>query len=73
MTDVQRDLGRLEAQLDAHAERHDRIEAKIDELAAKVDRLAGYADRSRGAWAFILAASALITGMVEAARAFLGK
>lgn len=73
MDDVQRDLGRLEAQLEAHAERHERIERKIDELGEKVDRLSGYANRTKGAWGLIVTASAIGAALIEGARALLGR
>lgn len=73
MTDVQRDLGRLEAQLDAQDERMDRMEEKLDSIAEQLAGLTASANRVKGAWGLILGAGALMTAIVEGARALLGK
>lgn len=73
MTDVQRDLGRIEARLDAGDERMGRIEDKIDTLGEKVDLLSGYANRTKGAWGLIVTAGAIGAAIIEGARALLSK
>jgi tetrahydromethanopterin S-methyltransferase subunit B len=84
MDDVQRDLGRIEARLDAGDARMGRIEEKIDTLGANVDskidalskqvgELAAYANRTKGAWGLIVTAGAIGAAFVEGARALLGK
>lgn len=59
MTDVQRDLGRIEARLDAGDERMGRIEAKLDALAEKLDKISGHVNRARGAWGLLAAGGAI--------------
>lgn len=84
MSDVQRDLGRIEARLDAGDERMKGIETKIDALGERVDskidalskqltELAGYANRAKGAWGLIVTAGAIGAAIIEGARALLGK
>lgn len=62
--EVQRDLGRIEARLDAGDERMGRIEAKLDALAEKIDKISGHVNRVRGAWGLLLAAAGAIGAVV---------
>ncbi|MBX5461471.1 MAG: hypothetical protein IRZ28_10325 [Steroidobacteraceae bacterium] len=57
--DVQRDLGRIEARLDAGDQRMSRMEQKIDALVEKIDRIAGAVNRARGAWGLLVAGGAI--------------
>jgi len=64
--DVQRDLGRIEARLDAGDERMQRIEARLDDIARSVNKLTSYVDRHKGAWALIgLLVGGGISALVE--------
>lgn len=71
--DVQRDLGRFEAQLAAGDERMDRIESKIDGLTTKLEEIAGYANRAKGAWGFVMVAGALGAAIAEGVRLLVHK
>ena len=63
MTDVQRDIGNLEARQDAADARLERIESKVDKL---VDYMAG----AKGGWRLLVAvgsaAATLAAGIAEA-------
>jgi hypothetical protein len=71
--DVQRDLGRIEARLDAGDERMNRIEQKIDSLTTKLDELSAFANRTKGAWGLLLAAGATGAALIEIIRAIFHK
>jgi hypothetical protein len=73
VTDVQRDLGRLETQLDEQDKRLGRFEEKLDSIGLQLGELTASANRVRGAWGLILGAGAVMTAIVEGARALLGK
>lgn len=77
MTDLQRDIGGLEARMDEHEKRVDRIEGKIDEgfarLHERLDELAGAEHQRKGALGLLklLFSGSVITGLWEAGKAFL--
>lgn len=78
MTDLQRDIGGLEARMDEHEKRVDRIEGKIDvgfaRLHERLDELAEAEHRRKGALGLLrlFFSGSLITGLWEAAKAFFG-
>ena len=53
MTDLQRDIGGLEARMDEHDKRFDRLESKIDDgfekLNGKLDHITAEENRRKGA------------------------
>lgn len=58
MSDVQRDIGSLEARMDEHEKRLDRMESKLDKLVA-------FSERAQGGWR-TLAVVGSIAGAVGA-------
>ena len=62
MTDVQRDIGRLEARQDSQDDRLERIEAKVDKLVE-------YMSSAKGGWKLLLSvgsiAATLAAGVAE--------
>lgn len=79
MTDLQRDIGGLEARMDEHEKRVDRIEQKIDEgfeaVNTRLDLLTESENRRKGALVAlrVLLGSGVIAAIVEGARALLGR
>lgn len=79
MTDLQRDIGGLEARMDEHEKRVDRIEGKIDDGFARVherlDELAEAEHTRKGALGLLklLFSGSVITGIWEGARALFNK
>ena len=55
MTDVERDLGRLEGRQDATDARLSRIEDDLKTVLAKVDVLVGYMNTAKGGWRMLIA------------------
>lgn len=79
MTDLQRDIGGLEARMDEHEKRVDRIEQKIDEgfesVNTRLDLLTESENQRKGALFALrmLLGGGVIAGIVEGARALFGK
>ena len=74
MTDLSRDIGKLEGRQESTEARLDRIETKIDSLGDKVDRLNRSDSYGRGAIAVLVTIAGMIgAGLVEGARALFGK
>jgi hypothetical protein len=79
MSDLQRDIGGLEARMDEHEKRFARVEEKIDagfaEVKGQLSRLVAADNRRKGAAGVIklLIGGGILTGLAEAARAWLSK
>lgn len=79
MTDVQRDIGGLEARMDEHEKRVDRIESKIDAgfqaVNERLDNLAAAENRRKGALAVVktVFGGGVITAIYEGAKSLFGK
>lgn len=58
--DVERELGRLDERTGNHAERLDRIEAKLDHVITVIDR-------AGGSWKALVAAGSIAAGLTAAA------
>ena len=74
MSEFERSLGGLEARLDEHGKRVDRIELKIDAGFAKLDALIASENRRKGAiatWGKIFIGATGVATIWETAKAFL--
>lgn len=78
MTDLQRDIGGLEARMDEHEKRVDRIEGKIDagfaRLHQRLDEQAATEHQRKGALGLVkmLFSGGVITAIVEGGKALFG-
>jgi hypothetical protein len=77
MSDLSREIGGLEARMDEHEKRVDRIEKKIDDgfsaVNARLDKLSAEDSRRKGAWGALVVIGGVLTAVVEGARALFGK
>ena len=67
--DVQRDLGRMEAQIAALAAQSDAMSAAVKSLAEKCDEIGDLLAQAKGSWRTIMA----IAGVSSAATGFIVK
>lgn len=76
---LQRDLGGIEARLDSHDDRFDKLEEQIekgfDSVNASIAALTASENKRKGeraTWGKILAGATAVAGIWEAAKAYIG-
>lgn len=79
MTDLSRDIGGLEARMDEHEKRFDRLDQKIDDgfktINNRLDTLTASENWRKGAVGIlkILGSGGILTGLYEGVKALFGK